>query len=272
MPEPGTRAAASGRWTPGPNSDRARDSSARPVPRWSGTGPFSSMWGAKGAGVVAFDADTGRTLWKATDDEAGYSSPVHASIGGKPRIISFTRNGVVTLDPASGRVGFRVRWRSRSRASVNAAAPLIVGDQIFVSASYSTGALLLGRRRRVARKDLDLRRRPQQPLRHQRLPGRLSLRFSRPPGIRSQPALRRVADRKGRVEPGRPRRRDRHSGRRPAVDPDRAGRIDPGRSRSRGFPGDLARQVSGRQRCVPIRPWREAASTPETRRRWSLST
>lgn len=99
--------------------------------------------GAQGAGVVAFDADTGRTLWKATDDEAGYSSPVHASIGGRPWIVSFTRNGVVSIDPANGRVGFRVRWRSRSRASVNAAAPLIVGDRIFVSASYSTGALLL---------------------------------------------------------------------------------------------------------------------------------
>ena len=99
--------------------------------------------GAKGAGVVAFDADTGRTLWKATDDEAGYSSPVYAAIGGKPWIVSFTRNGVATFDPGKGNVGFRVRWRSRSRASVNAAAPLIVGDQIFVSASYSTGALLL---------------------------------------------------------------------------------------------------------------------------------
>ena len=99
--------------------------------------------GAKGAGVVAFDAGSGRTLWKATDDEAGYSSPVHVSIGGKPRIVSFTRNGVVSIDPATGRLGFRVRWRSRSRASVNAATPLIVGDRIFVSASYGTGALLL---------------------------------------------------------------------------------------------------------------------------------
>lgn len=99
--------------------------------------------GAKGAGIVAFDAGTGRTLWTATDDEAGYSSPVYASIGGRPRIVSFSRSGVVSIDPATGGVGFRVRWRSRSRASVNAATPLIVGDQIFVSASYSTGALLL---------------------------------------------------------------------------------------------------------------------------------
>ena len=99
--------------------------------------------GAKGAGVVAFDAGTGRTLWKATDDEAGYSSPVYATIGGKPRIVSFNRSGVVSIDPSTGLVGFRVRWRSRSRASVNAATPLIVGDRIFVSASYSTGALLL---------------------------------------------------------------------------------------------------------------------------------
>jgi outer membrane protein assembly factor BamB len=34
-------------------------------------------------------------------------------------------------------------WRSRSSASVNAATPLILGNLIFVSASYGTGAALL---------------------------------------------------------------------------------------------------------------------------------
>ena len=36
--------------------------------------------GAKGAGIVAFNADTGAVMWTATDDEAGYSSPVGATL------------------------------------------------------------------------------------------------------------------------------------------------------------------------------------------------
>lgn len=99
--------------------------------------------GAKKAGIVAFDRYTGRTLWTATNDEAGYSSPVQCFIKEKPYIISFTRNGLVSTDSVTGRVGFRIPWRSRSHASVNAATPLIIGKHLFLSASYGTGALLL---------------------------------------------------------------------------------------------------------------------------------
>ena len=35
------------------------------------------------AGIVAFDKTDGRVIWKATDDQASYSSPVAASINGK---------------------------------------------------------------------------------------------------------------------------------------------------------------------------------------------
>ena len=31
--------------------------------------------GGKGAGVVAFEPETGKELWKATDQEGSYSSP-----------------------------------------------------------------------------------------------------------------------------------------------------------------------------------------------------
>jgi outer membrane protein assembly factor BamB len=37
--------------------------------------------GGKDAGIVAFDAKTGKVLWTATDDAASYSSPVGATIG-----------------------------------------------------------------------------------------------------------------------------------------------------------------------------------------------
>ena len=97
----------------------------------------------KGAGIVAFDANTGGVLWTATDHEASYSSPVSATFGGQPTVLFFTRNGLVGLDPATGAIRFQKLWRSRLAASVNAASPLVIGDTIFVSATYGTGAAAL---------------------------------------------------------------------------------------------------------------------------------
>jgi outer membrane protein assembly factor BamB len=99
--------------------------------------------GAKGAGIVAFNAETGDVLWTATDHQASYSSPVGATFGGKRHAVFFTRNGLVGLDPATGAILFQRPWRSRSASSVNAATPLVIGDVIFASATYETGAVAL---------------------------------------------------------------------------------------------------------------------------------
>jgi outer membrane protein assembly factor BamB len=99
--------------------------------------------GAPGAGIVAFDAGTGAVLWKATNDEASYSSGTAATIGGARHALFVTRNNVVDLDPANGQVRFSMPFKSRSSASVNAATPLVIGNLVFVSASYGTGAALL---------------------------------------------------------------------------------------------------------------------------------
>jgi outer membrane protein assembly factor BamB len=99
--------------------------------------------GGKGAGIVAFDAKTGKMLWTATDDEASYSSGVAATIAGKRYAIFLTRAGLVGLDPTNGAVLFQRRWRARQNASVNAATPLVAGDLIFISAEYGPGAATL---------------------------------------------------------------------------------------------------------------------------------
>jgi outer membrane protein assembly factor BamB len=99
--------------------------------------------GGRKAGIVAFDKDTGKEVWKATEDGASYSSPVATTIHGKRYGIFFTRQGVVLLDPKTGKVHYQKRWRARYNASVNAATPLVVGDLVFVSTCYETGALLL---------------------------------------------------------------------------------------------------------------------------------
>jgi outer membrane protein assembly factor BamB len=96
--------------------------------------------GGREAGIVAFDPATGKEVWRATRDAASYSSPTAATLAGKRTVVFLTREGLVGLDPADGTVRFQKRWRARLHASVNAATPLVVGDQVFVSASYGTGA------------------------------------------------------------------------------------------------------------------------------------
>ena len=99
--------------------------------------------GGEKAGIVAFDAKAGKVLWTATDDDASYSSGVGATIGGRRVGVFLTRDSLVGVDPASGTVQFQRRWRARQAASVNAATPIVVGEQIFVSAEYGPGAGVL---------------------------------------------------------------------------------------------------------------------------------
>lgn len=94
--------------------------------------------GARGAGIVAFSLADGRTLWKATDDAASYSSPV-ASSRGRHEVIFITRENAVGLDPASGKVRFQIPFGKRG-PTVNAANPVVAGDHLFLSSNYGVGA------------------------------------------------------------------------------------------------------------------------------------
>jgi hypothetical protein len=102
--------------------------------------------GGKDAGIVALNKETGKEVWRATEDAASYSSPVIATIHGERRALFLTRQGIVVLDPANGKVLFSKRWCSRNNASVNAATPVVVGNEALFTASYETGAILLAAR------------------------------------------------------------------------------------------------------------------------------
>jgi outer membrane protein assembly factor BamB len=99
--------------------------------------------GGRGAGLVAFEARTGKLLWAVGDDGASYSSGIGATLGGRRFVIFLTRNRLVGVDPSSGQVRFERPWRARQAASVNAATPVIAGEAIFVSAEYGPGAGVL---------------------------------------------------------------------------------------------------------------------------------
>ena len=112
-------------------------------PLVEGGAVYVNIGGPDGAGLAAFDKNTGNVLWTATNDDAGYSSPEVATLDGVRTILCFTRNGLVGADPITGKIRFQFPWRSRSDASVNAAMPIVAGDLVFLSASYNTGAAVL---------------------------------------------------------------------------------------------------------------------------------
>ncbi len=99
--------------------------------------------GGDGAGIVAFNKLTGKLLWKATNDQPSYSSPVAATISNRRYLFVLTLANFVALDPANGKVLFQYPFRPPIRSSVTAAAPLVVDDQVVLSASYGLGAVLL---------------------------------------------------------------------------------------------------------------------------------
>jgi outer membrane protein assembly factor BamB len=124
--------------------------------------------GQPNAGVVAFDPDSGRTLWQSvggstwegqpmlgwpgerrvvwreTDKQASYATPVATTLHGRRIVFCLMRQGLVALDPADGQVLFRRWFRARVEESVNAANPVVVGHLIFFSAAYyRVGSVLL---------------------------------------------------------------------------------------------------------------------------------
>ncbi|MCY2963861.1 MAG: PQQ-binding-like beta-propeller repeat protein [Planctomycetota bacterium] len=130
------------------------------------------------SGVVAFEAATGKTLWESVGAEtfppapmrierdrppaklASYSSPMIATIHGRRHLLCFMRPGLVSLVPKPWVVNFSVWFRSPIHDSVNAARPVVSGDQIFLSAAYETGAMLLkvdptGKKADVVWQDVD---------------------------------------------------------------------------------------------------------------------
>jgi outer membrane protein assembly factor BamB len=105
----------------------------------------------RGPSVVGLDKATGREVWRAgTEWGASYASPVPAVVHGKQRVFVFAggesdppTGGLLSIDPASGKIDFQFPWRSKSYESVNASCPVVFNNKVFISASYRTGGALL---------------------------------------------------------------------------------------------------------------------------------
>lgn len=100
-----------------------------------------NVGGAKaGAGVVAFDLASGKVVWKVGHDDASYSSPVAATVGKTRHLIVETRLTTYSLDPENGNIRFQLPFGERG-PTVNGANPTLLGDCLFLTASYGVGAV-----------------------------------------------------------------------------------------------------------------------------------
>jgi outer membrane protein assembly factor BamB len=96
-----------------------------------------------GSGIVAFDKRTGQVKYQITDELASYASLKLATIDGRRWCFAFCRGGLVGFDPADGTVDFHYPWRDPNLESVNAAVPVVVGDEVLISETYGPGSTLL---------------------------------------------------------------------------------------------------------------------------------
>jgi outer membrane protein assembly factor BamB len=112
-----------------------------PVPLFGYTGSLlvagnlvvSSVGGAKGGTIMAFDANSGQEVWRSLHDQVSYSSPVAARLGGVEQVVVMTGPEVVGLELSTGRklwsYPFQIQYNeSISTPSVTDPYVVVTGD------------------------------------------------------------------------------------------------------------------------------------------------
>ena len=92
---------------------------------------------APGKCLMAFNKKDGVLAWAAEDDKMTHATPIAATILDTRQVIFFTQSGLVSVEPATG----RVLWRYKFPYNVStAASPVVGGDIVYCSAGYGVGA------------------------------------------------------------------------------------------------------------------------------------
>ncbi|HVX59607.1 MAG TPA: PQQ-binding-like beta-propeller repeat protein [Pirellulales bacterium] len=92
-----------------------------------------SVGGERGGTIMAFRAATGEVAWQALDENVSYSSPIVASVAGRPQVVVMTGPHVVGIDPHDGRVLWRHPFQIQYDESIGT--PVAAGNFVIVTAT-----------------------------------------------------------------------------------------------------------------------------------------
>ena len=109
----------------------------RKVPMWgfaasplvTGSVVIVYAGGLDGKGVLAFDSATGALRWSAAAGTDSYSSPQLNTIAGEDLVLMLSNEGLVFLDPASGKARLNYEWKF---SLYRALQPRLVGDDLIL--------------------------------------------------------------------------------------------------------------------------------------------
>ena len=104
-------------------------------------GKVVSQPGGADASVVAFDAVTGKELWRSAglSESSAYCSPALMTLNGRRQVVTQLAESLVGLDAETGAVVWKHPHRNRS--SVHPNTPVLCGeDRVFVSSGYRFGS------------------------------------------------------------------------------------------------------------------------------------
>jgi outer membrane protein assembly factor BamB len=101
-----------------------------------------SAGGGQGKSLAAYDRDTGRRVWRAGGDPAGYGSPLLCTLAERRQIVVLNRPGLAAHDVETGRVLWTYAWQNSTETNCSQPAPY--GEKrLFVSSGYGKGCGLL---------------------------------------------------------------------------------------------------------------------------------
>eukprot|EP00913_Durusdinium_trenchii_P022822 g21426.t1 len=95
----------------------------------------------KNRAVIAYNRLNGEMVWTNGEEPASYCTPSIARIHGVDQLLIFSGWGLIAYNPHNGAELWKYPWTNQPK--VNAAQPIVVDNQIFISSGYGSGCALL---------------------------------------------------------------------------------------------------------------------------------
>ncbi len=94
-----------------------------------------------GSAGVALDKKSGEVVWVSDKSAGAYATPVPLVLGSDQCLAILSKESLIAVKAASGKQLWSYPWQTSY--DVNAADPIVAGDQVFISSGYNHGGAVL---------------------------------------------------------------------------------------------------------------------------------